>query len=67
MRKISLYYTVDIPSDLMEYMTDDEAFSHAVNEVRERQRKYHIPANWILREINHKNSTVKIRYDYMGE
>jgi hypothetical protein len=67
MRKRSLYYTVDVPWEIMENMTDDEVFNLAINEVRERQVKYHIPANWILREINREIGLVKIRYDYMGK
>lgn len=61
-KQVSRYYTVDLPSDLAEEMTEEALVDLAIAEVRERQKVYRLPVEW--RGVWVRGGTVRLRYSY---
>jgi len=60
--KVSKYYTVDLPSDLVEEMTTEAVVDLAIEQVRERQKFYRLPVEW--RSVWVRGGTVRLKYSY---
>ena len=61
------YYKIEIPGDYMDTSSDDAIdaiFNLAIELAQERQRIYHIPAKWILLNIDKAAGIVRLRYDF---
>ena len=58
------YYTEVLPTDLIDGLSDDHVFDIAVMQIRERQRKYHLPAQWNLVRLDRDTGAVRVRYDH---
>ena len=62
MRIIHRYYTVELPTDLTDGMTEEAIVDLAILQIKKKQKVYHTPAGWQCVWI--RGSQVRVRYSY---
>lgn len=63
MKNIRRYYTVELPTDLTDGMSEEAIVDLAILQIKEKQKFYRTPAEW--RCVWIRGSQVRMRYSYL--